>query len=72
MSLSVFILEVCSVAVFQHKLLAVWFGKLTSKIWLGSVLAQCHLTADCLNPQPPSDDNTGRRSTACYSHCGAC
>lgn len=65
MSWSVFIWEVCSVAVFQHKLWAVWFGKVTSKMWLDSVLVQCHLTADRLNPQTSSDDSVGRRRNAC-------
>lgn len=71
MSLSAFILEVCSVAVFQHKLWALWFGKVTSRTRLDSVLVQCHLTADCPNPQTSSENSIGKRNNTCWSGCGA-
>lgn len=44
-NLSAFILEIFSVAVFHHKLWALWFGRVTSKICLDSVLVQGHLMA---------------------------
>lgn len=65
MSLSDFSSEVCSVAVFQHKLWAVCFGKVTSKIRLDSALVECHLMADCLNPQTSSDNSIRKRNNTC-------